>query len=100
MITLAVAGTFPLHAAWAEDAKTGDGAPAKGQLETVTVTANRRVENIKEVPISITTVKGEKLDAINASGDDIRMLAARVPSLNIESSFGRAFPRFYIRGLG
>jgi iron complex outermembrane receptor protein len=24
----------------------------------------------------------------------------RVPSLNIESSYGRAFPRFYIRGLG
>ena len=23
-----------------------------------------------------------------------------MPSLNIESSFGRAFPRFYIRGLG
>jgi iron complex outermembrane receptor protein len=23
-----------------------------------------------------------------------------VPSLNIESSFGRAFPRFYIRGYG
>ena len=27
-------------------------------------------------------------------------LAARVPSLNVESSFGRAFPRFYIRGYG
>ena len=23
-----------------------------------------------------------------------------MPSLNIESSFGRAFPRFYIRGYG
>ncbi|MBL8305591.1 MAG: TonB-dependent receptor, partial [Rubrivivax sp.] len=28
------------------------------------------------------------------------LLAGRVPSLNIESSFGRAFPRFYIRGIG
>ena len=27
-------------------------------------------------------------------------LAGRVPNLNIESSFGRAFPRFYIRGYG
>src|SRR5262249_56804143 len=24
----------------------------------------------------------------------------RVPSLNVESSFGRAYPRFYIRGYG
>jgi iron complex outermembrane receptor protein len=28
------------------------------------------------------------------------VLSGRVPSLNIESSFGRAFPRFYIRGYG
>ena len=30
----------------------------------------------------------------------MRALSGRVPSLNIESSFGRAFPRFYIRGYG
>ncbi len=28
------------------------------------------------------------------------MLSGRTPSLNIESSFGRAFPRFYVRGYG
>ena len=38
--------------------------------------------------------------AINSGGADIRGLSGRVPSLNIESSFGRTFPRFYIRGLG
>jgi iron complex outermembrane receptor protein len=37
---------------------------------------------------------------LNTSGQDVRMLSGRVPSLNIESSFGRAFPRFYIRGYG
>ena len=71
-----------------------------GKLETVTVTAERRSENIKDVPSSISAIRGESLDIINSGGQDIRMLAARVPSLNIESSFGRAFPRFYIRGLG
>jgi iron complex outermembrane recepter protein len=71
-----------------------------GKLETVTVTAERRSENIKDVPSSITALRGEKLDVLNSGGQDIRFLAARVPSLNIESSFGRAFPRFYIRGLG
>lgn len=71
-----------------------------GTLQAVTVTAERRVENIKEVPSSISTLSGEKLDVLNSSGQDIRMLSGRVPSLNIESSFGRAFPRFYIRGYG
>ncbi len=69
-------------------------------LDTITVTAQRRVENIQDVPMAITTVDREKLDAITASGEDIRVLSGRLPALNIESSFGRAFPRFYIRGLG
>jgi iron complex outermembrane receptor protein len=74
--------------------------PEAGKLQTVTVTAERRVENIRDVPSSISTLSGEALDVINSSGQDIRALAARVPSLNIESSFGRIFPRFFIRGLG
>ncbi|QJR15471.1 TonB-dependent receptor [Usitatibacter palustris] len=84
--------------AWAQQA---DKPPAdKTQLETVTVTAERRSENIKDVPNSVTAIKGELLDALNSGGQDVRMLAGRAPSLNIESSFGRAFPRFYIRGFG
>ena len=74
--------------------------PAPGTLGTVTVTADRRAENIKDVPSAVYSLSGEKLDVINSSGQDVRMLSGRVPSLNIESSFGRAFPRFYIRGYG
>lgn len=69
-------------------------------LDTVSVTAARKTENIQDVPVSISTVSGEKLDALVSGGTDIRFLSGRVPSLNIESSFGRAFPRFYIRGYG
>ena len=75
-------------------------APVIGVLDPVNVTAERRTENIKDVPSSISTIRGEKLDVLNSSGEDIRLLSGRVPSLNIESSFGRAFPRFYIRGYG
>ena len=81
-----------------DEKENADGEDAT--LEVVTVTAQRRVENVQEVPVSITTVDTEKLDIIGSGGEDIRFLAGRLPSLNIESSFGRAFPRFYIRGLG
>jgi len=37
---------------------------------------------------------------LTASGEDIRALSAEAPSLLVESSFGRTYPRFYIRGLG
>jgi iron complex outermembrane recepter protein len=74
-------------------------APA-GQLQTINVTAERRIENIREVPSAVSALQGEVLEVLNTSGQDVRLLSGRVPSLNIESSFGRAFPRFYIRGYG
>lgn len=69
-------------------------------LEEIVVTAQKREENIQEVPVSITALDAEKLDLLTAGGADVKFLAGRVPSLTLESSFGRAFPRFYIRGLG
>ena len=84
-------------------AQGGDDAQKKKDsavLDVITVTAERREESVQDVPISITTVSDEKLDVIASGGTDIRFLSARLPSLNIESSYGRAFPRFYIRGLG
>jgi len=75
-------------------------APTSAGLPDIVVTAQRREENLKDVPVSVATISGDRLDAIQSGGNDIRGLAARIPSLNIESSFGRTFPRFYIRGLG
>ncbi|MFD1766763.1 TonB-dependent receptor [Sphingorhabdus buctiana] len=75
-------------------------AAADEGLGEIVVTAQRREENLQDVPLSVDVVSGDKLAAINSGGADIRALAGRVPSLNIESSFGRTFPRFYIRGLG
>lgn len=70
------------------------------EVGEVLVTAQKRSENINDVPLAVTAVRGEKLDAIRSSGGDIRVFSARVPSLTLESSFGRTFPRPYIRGLG
>jgi len=78
-------------------------APAEGEaktLDALMVTAQRKVERAKDVPVALTTVDREKLHVLGSGGGDIRFLSGRLPSLNIESSFGRAFPRFYIRGLG
>ncbi len=70
------------------------------QLEEVIVTAQKRAENIQDVPVSITALKGEEMQSIRAGGQDIRFLNGRAPSLIVESDFGRIFPRFYIRGIG
>ncbi|WP_374584607.1 TonB-dependent receptor [Ideonella dechloratans] len=95
----ALAALLSAAPVWAQGATPANASEA-GKLTTITVTAERREENALEVPMAITTLRGEALDTLNASGEDLRMLSGRVPSLNIESSFGRAFPRFYIRGYG
>jgi iron complex outermembrane recepter protein len=97
-IALAFAGSAA-HGQAAAPAQAASAAEA-GKLQTVTVTAQRITEDVKAVPISVSTIGGEALDVLNSSGEDVRALSGRVPSLNIESSFGRAFPRFYIRGYG
>ncbi|MEX2122859.1 MAG: TonB-dependent receptor [Woeseia sp.] len=75
-------------------------APERSILEEIVVTAQRREENIQDVPLSVTAVRGEQLETLFSGGEDIRALAARVPSLYAESSNGRLAPRFYMRGLG
>ena len=69
-------------------------------LDTIVVTAQRRAERIIDVPAAVSVIGAERLAAYGSSGDDILQLSARSPSLYAESSFGRTFARFYIRGLG
>ncbi|MCL6742077.1 TonB-dependent receptor [Sphingomonas sp. RB56-2] len=111
LIALATASAFALFATPAFAQATGDtdtpaadatqaAAEPTGGVGEIVVTATRRSENLQDIPLSVATIGDETLAAINTGGADIRGLSGRVPSLNIESSYGRTFPRFYIRGLG
>ena len=92
-------------AAIAPTAFAQDAAPAADAAgepgDAIVVTAERRQENIMSVPVSVAVMKPELLHNLQAAGaDTLLSLAGRVPSLNVESTTGRIFPRFYIRGLG
>ncbi|MET3929939.1 iron complex outermembrane receptor protein [Lysobacter sp. OAE881] len=100
-LTVAIALMLPAQAAFAQDAQTTPSETTSATtLDTVQVTAQRKVENLQDVPVSVSTINAQELDVLGSGGGDVRSLSGRVPSLNIESSFGRAFPRFYIRGYG
>ena len=96
----AAVAAIVMGAGLATAARAADAPSAGATVAEVIVTAQKRSENINDVPESLTALGGEKLDVIRSSGGDIRVLSARVPSLVLESSFGRTFPRPYIRGLG
>ncbi|WP_292964063.1 TonB-dependent receptor [Novosphingobium sp. UBA1939] len=96
-----LAGTALLPVAPAMAQAQAADAEAAESSDTIVVTAQRRQENILSVPVSVAVMKPEMLHDIQAGGaDTLLSLAGRVPSLNVESTTGRIFPRFYIRGLG
>ncbi|PKP98800.1 MAG: TonB-dependent receptor [Alphaproteobacteria bacterium HGW-Alphaproteobacteria-15] len=96
---LAAAAAFGFAAPAA--AQDGDAASDNdGQLATIIVTANRREQNMQDVPVSADILDQERLGAIFSGAGDITALAGTSPGLNVESSNGRIAPRFYIRGLG
>lgn len=83
----------------AQPAAAQAGADA-AERDIILVTAQKRPQNLTDVPLSVDVISGNRLDVISSAGEDILFLAARSPSLYAEASSGRTFPRFYIRGLG
>ena len=70
------------------------------QIEEITVTAQKRAQDIREIPFGIGMLDDEEFQDALAGGADVLALAGRSPSLYVESSNGRLAPRFYIRGIG
>jgi iron complex outermembrane recepter protein len=72
--------------------------PAGGNLEEVVVTARRREEKVQTVPISVSVISGQELEAQQVTtAQDLQEL---VPSLNIGSGNSRDVNRFTLRGQG
>src|SRR4029079_4416166 len=71
LLAIAVAVALSGGTARAQDDGKKEHAKADTQtLEVITVTAQRREEDVQKVPISITTVEPEQIKAIASAGDD------------------------------
>ncbi|HET6328696.1 MAG TPA: Plug domain-containing protein, partial [Planctomycetaceae bacterium] len=93
---VAAIGLWP----WAGAASAADTASAsnedQGTLAEIVVTAQKRTENLQNVPIAISTVSGSQLDAVAAS--NITALADMTPGLQMTTAQGSLAP--HIRGVG
>jgi iron complex outermembrane recepter protein len=87
---------LPMQTAFAQDQANATESD-DGSLGEIVVTAQKRAENVQNVPISITALGANELAASGASGT--ADLKALVPSLNITTGVGGfGLPR--IRGIG
>jgi iron complex outermembrane receptor protein len=92
MLALALAGGLIGASSWAADAST---APA---LEEIIVTAQKRSENLQDVPISVVALSAQTLK--DAGVTDIRSLTILTPGLTVTSEGNEAITTARIRGIG
>ncbi|MFN4178251.1 TonB-dependent receptor [Phenylobacterium sp.] len=79
------------------------GAPALAQeaaptVETIIVTAQKREQNLQDVPIVVNVVSGQQLQ--DAGVRDVKDLQVLTPGLSVTSSTGGAQTSIRIRGVG
>ena len=73
---------------------------SNGAIDEVVITAQHRAQSDKETSETVSAINADNLDEFSAGGADITFLNARVPSLYANSSYGRTYPVFSIRGFG
>ncbi|MBS0277210.1 MAG: TonB-dependent receptor plug domain-containing protein, partial [Proteobacteria bacterium] len=67
-----------------------------GSIEEVVVTASKRPEALKNVPMSVTVIGGDKLDKLNARG--VQDLLATVPGFSVTDA-NPTHPDLILRGI-
>lgn len=73
-------------------------APAMAQVEEIIVTAQKVKENVQDVPIAVTAVSGERLDA--ALVRSLENIATLVPSVTFRKGTTSANNAIVMRGVG
>jgi iron complex outermembrane receptor protein len=80
------------------DAPAPAAAEEPTELDTVTVTAQKRVQRLTDVPINVSAINGD--DARNARIEQVRDLASLVSNVDIKEQVPGAIPVVTIRGVG
>ena len=75
---------------------TDNSAQKSHELDTITVTAQKRTENVQEVPISIDVLSGDKLSQMNVQ-NTVQVLKL-LPSVSYTTA-GPGFGQIYMRGV-
>jgi iron complex outermembrane receptor protein len=79
--------------AWAQEEQA-----SQGGLHEIIVTATRRAENLQDVPVAVSAISSETLQAKGVF--ETSDLNASMPNLQVSSPYGSQQPNFSLRGVG
>jgi iron complex outermembrane receptor protein len=94
-LLLAVSAPIASRAVWAQEASEAEGNP---ELVEIIVTAEKREENIQDVPISVVSVSAQALQ--DAGVKDLNMLQVLTPGVTVSSDATESTSVARIRGIG
>ncbi len=78
-------------------AQTSGSPPAKGKTEEITVTSQKRSENVRKVPLSVTVLSGAQIRAAHIQ--NFADLTRAVPNLSFSSQAGEGLSTLELRGI-
>ena len=84
-------------AAFAQEATPAGEETASGGIAEIVVTAQKRAQNLQDVPVAVSALAGEELESRGIS--ETSDLQGFVPSLQITTPYGRTQPNFSLRGV-
>ena len=97
-ITMHTSGRTILALALAMAAASVGAQSPGGQLEEIVVTAQKREQNLQDVPMAVSAFSGSTLQ--NAGVGDIEDLARQVPALQVQSNTSTVTTNYRMRRVG
>lgn len=71
---------------------------AQGALEEIVVTAQRRVENLQDVPLAVSALSASEIEG--RFGNDLSQIGNIAPNIILDPTLGNGTASVYMRGLG
>lgn len=93
-LALALMAAMPASAQQAQPAPAAEA----GQLETVVITATKRVQPLQQTPIAVTVIGGGALEEANLN--NLGTIQAQIPTVNFRSNASNKDTALFIRGVG
>ena len=95
LLATTAAAAIQIVSASAAQAQASDA--EAGGLEEIIVTAQKRAENIQDIPAAVSAISGDEL--LNRGIVQTSDLAGALPNLQVTSAYGTTQPNFSLRGI-
>jgi iron complex outermembrane recepter protein len=98
LLTLLIAGSLASGHANAQQAPKSEEKKDEVKLDTIVVTATKRLEPLQSIPVAVSVVSGDDLEKANLN--NITSITQQIPAVNYRANASNKDTALFIRGVG